>query len=98
VEELVAAEYPPKQLKELGLSCAQLRAAGASAGAVRLGGFSAKEMRSAGFSLSELRQGGVTWKECTISLRATYDELVDAGYDGEGLDPKNMLFKQYRPD
>ena len=44
------------------------------------------------------REGGVTWKECTISLRATYEELLEAGYAGEGLDPKNMLFKQYRPD
>ena len=47
-------------------------------------------------TLRQLREGGFPWKELVIFLRATHAQLVDAGY--EGLDAKDMLFKQYRPE
>ena len=55
-----------------------------------------KQVRAAGCSLREIREGGFPWKECVIFLKATHAELADAGY--EGLDAKDLLFKQYRPE
>ena len=51
---------------------------------------------SSGFTLRQLREGGCPWNELVIFLRCTHAELVDAGF--EGIDPKDMLFKQYRPE
>lgn len=34
--------------------------------------------------------------QLVIFLRSTHAELVEAGY--EGLDPKDMIFKEYRPE
>ena len=64
---------------------------------LRGGGLTAKQLfHEAGFSLSELREGGFPWKELVIFLRATHAELTAAGF--EGLDAKDMIFKQYRPE
>ena len=60
-------------------------------------GLTAKQLfHEAGFTLRELREGGLPWKELVIFLRATHAELAAAGF--EGVDPKDMVFKQYRPE
>ena len=95
--DLKLGGYPPKELHALEYTPEQLRRVGFSVKELRGGGLTAKQLfHEAGFSLSELREGGFPWKELVIFLRATHAELTAAGF--EGLDAKDMIFKQYRPE
>ena len=85
--------------KDLEYTAEELRASiGYTAAEMKGGGFSCKVLHPAGMPAGyTLREGGFAWKELVIFLKATHtDELTDAGF--EGLDAKDMLFKQYRPD
>ena len=95
-QEMVDGAYPAKELKEIGFSCDELKAAGSPAAALREAGYASKQLKAAGFTLRELREGGFPWKDLVIFLRSTHAELVDAGF--EGLDPKDRIFREYRPE
>ena len=56
-----------------------------------------KQLYSAGFTLRSFKDAGVPWKELVIFLRATHTELVAAGY-GLELDPKDKVFRDYKPE
>ena len=96
-EALVEGGYGSKELREVGYTVGELKAAGSTAGSLREAGFTAKQLfHEAGFTLRELREGGAPWKELVIFLKATHSELEKAGY--AGLDPKDKVFKEYRPE
>ena len=95
-DELIGGGFTAKDLKEIGYAAEALKAASCSTKQLREAGFTSKVLRAAGFSLRELREGGSPWNELVIFMRCTHAELVEAGY--EGIDPKDMLFKQYRPE
>ena len=95
-QEMFEGGYSTKELTEIGVGVAELKAAGASAGALREAGVAGRDLKAAGYTLRQLREGGFAWKELVIFLRSTHAELVEAGF--AGLDPKDMIFKQYRPE
>ena len=81
-----AADYSTcDEAREAGYSCTEVKAAGYADGRVL----------RAGYSLEELREAGFPWYTCTIYCRATYGQLVAAGYTG--MDSNNKLFFDYAP-
>lgn len=92
--ELAEGDYTATELKEAFYDAEELKDVGFSAGALRVAGFTSKQLRAARYTLKDMQQGGYAWNDLVIFLRATYQELVKAGYTG--LDPKHRLFLEYR--
>ena len=83
--ELKHAKYEGDELKQVGFLAKDLKEAG----------FKAKQLRAARYTLRDMQQGGYEWYDLVINLRATYAELVRAGYTG--LNKNHEYFLLYRP-
>jgi ribosomal protein L13E len=92
--ELVEGEFTATELKQARYGAEELKEVGFTAGSLKVAGFTSKQLRAARYSLKEMQEGGYFWKDLVIFLRATYAELVNAGFTG--LDPKHRLFLEYR--
>ena len=83
----VWADYSTcKEAREAGHSCKEVKEAGF---------YDDSEVARAGYSMEELHEAGFAWYICTIYCRATYGQLVAAGYTG--MNSNNRLFVEYAP-
>ena len=99
--DLVIGRFSAGELKDAGYSAYDLRQADPkrfTAHHMHVAGFTSRELRAARYTLTELQAGGYSWAELVIFLRATYTQLVAAGFTM--LDRFNLLFLQYshRPE
>ena len=82
--ELYAAEFPAKEMRQVGFEVAELKAAQWAPDLLRRGGYSAAEMKEGGYEASQVRIAGYSATEAT-SAGWTLQELKGADYGAADL-------------